>query len=132
MKTSAKTSPERIAADALTRIRAICMALPEAEEQPFGGHTAPAFRVRDKLFVTISEDGTAMTFKGQPGLQQALVAAEPERFFVPRYVGHKGWVGARIDVAQDWEEMGELILDSYRMIAPKGLAAQVGGGRAER
>jgi predicted DNA-binding protein (MmcQ/YjbR family) len=109
--------------DAVVRIREICLALPEVIEKPFGGHTAPSFRVRDKLFVMTSEDGGYMTFKGAPGVQQALVAAEPERFFVPAYVGSKGWVGARLDVSQDWDEIAELIRDSYRMVAPRRLAA---------
>ncbi|MFI0481466.1 MmcQ/YjbR family DNA-binding protein [Actinomadura sp. 9N215] len=107
--------------DASSRIREICLALPETVEKPFGGHTAPSFRVRDKLFVMTSEDGLSMTFKAAPGVQEALVAESPERFFVPKYVGSKGWVGARLDVDHDWDEMAELIEDSYRMIAPKSL-----------
>lgn len=107
--------------DASSRIRAICLSLPEASEKPFGGHTAPSFRVRDKLFVMTSEDGLSMTFKAGPGVQEALVAEDPERFFVPKYVGSKGWVGARLDVDHDWDEMAELIEDSYRLIAPKRL-----------
>lgn len=109
--------------DAIARIREICLALPEVAEKPFGGHTAPSFRVRDKLFVMTSEDGGSMTFKGAPGMQEALVAAEPERFFVPAYVGSKGWIGARLDAAHDWDEIAELIRDSYRMVAPRRLAA---------
>lgn len=108
--------------DAIARIREICLALPEVAEKPFGGHTAPAFRVRDKLFATTSEDGGSLTFKAGPGVQEALVAAEPERFFVPAYVGSRGWVGARLDVGHDWDELAELIQDSYRMIAPRRLA----------
>ncbi len=109
----------------LNRIRELCLALPEAEEKPFGGHTAPSFRVRDKLFVMTSEDGTFMTCKARPGVQQALVSSDPERFFVPAYVGHKGWIGARLDVRQDWDEIAELIEESYRMTAPKRLAARL-------
>lgn len=105
------------------RLRGICLGLPEAVEKPFGGHTAPSFRVRDKLFVMTSEDGRTVTFKAAPGVQEALVAADPDRFFVPAYVGAKGWVGARLDVGQDWDEIAELIEDSYRMIAPRRLVA---------
>ena len=104
-------------------MRAISLALPEAEEKPFGGHTAPSFRVRDKLFVMTSEDGTTLTCKAAPGVQQALVEAQGHRFFVPPYVGHRGWIGARLDVEQDWDEMAELIEDSYRRTAPKRLSA---------
>ena len=112
----------------LQRVRAICLALPEAEERPFGGHTAPAFRVRDKLFVMTSEDGTSMTMKAPRGAQQVLVASDPERFFVPKYVGPKGWVGVRLDLraAPDWDEMAEMIAESYCLTAPKRLAALVG------
>ncbi len=114
---------------AVSRIRELCLALPEAVEKPFGGHTAPSFRVRDKLFVMTSEDGTAMTCKARPGVQQALVSSDPERFFVPAYVGHKGWVGARLDVEQDWDEIAELVEESYRMTAPKRVAARLDEGR---
>ncbi len=113
----------------MTRLRDICLSLPEAAERAFGGHTAPSFRIRDKLFVMTSEDGLSMTFKAGPGVQEALVAAAPDRFFVPAYVGPKGWVGARLDVDQDWQEIAELVEDSYRMIAPKRLAALLDGPR---
>ena len=107
----------------MERVREICLALPEAVEKSFGGHTSPAFRVRDKMFVMVSEDRTSMTFKGAAGVQEALVAGDPVRFYVPRYVGSKGWVGARLDIAQDWDEIAELLVDSYRMVAPRRLAA---------
>ena len=103
------------------RIRAICLGLPEAVEEPFGGHTAPSYRVRGKLFVMTSEDGSYMTLKAAPGVQEALVTSDPGRFFVPAYVGSKGWIGARLDTKQDWAELAGLITDSYRLIAPKAL-----------
>ncbi len=106
---------------AIERLRATCLALPEAEEKPFGGHTAPSFRVRDKLFVMTSEDGTVMTCKGAPGVQQALIATDPGRFFVPAYTGRNGWIGARLDAEQDWDELAELVEESWRMTAPKRL-----------
>jgi len=112
---------------AIERVRAISLALPEAEERPFGGHTAPAFRVRDKLFVMTSEDATSMTMKAPKGAQPILVASEPERFFVPKYVGPKGWIGVRLDLRKqpDWDEMAEMIAESYCLTAPKRLAALV-------
>ncbi|HVM53904.1 MAG TPA: MmcQ/YjbR family DNA-binding protein [Acidimicrobiales bacterium] len=109
----------------LERLRRICLALPEAEEKPFGGHTAPAFRVRDKLFVMTSEDGTTMNCKGAPGAQEALVGSDPDRFFVPRYTGKNGWIGIRLDVEQDWDEIAELVEESWRRTAPKRLVAQL-------
>ena len=118
------------AQDPVQRVRSICLAFPEAEERSFGGHTAPAFRIRDKLFVMTSEDGTSMTMKAPNGAQQVLVASDPERFFVPKYVGSKGWVGVRLDLPAppDWDEMAEMIAESYCLTAPKRLAALVGPG----
>jgi hypothetical protein len=110
----------------MERIRAAALALPEAAEKPFGGHTSPAFRVRDKLFVMVSEDRTYMTLKAPPGVQGILVDSDPDRFFVPKYVGTKGWVGVRLDLREqpDWEEVAELICESYCLTAPKRLVAQ--------
>jgi hypothetical protein len=111
----------------VAQIRAICLALPEVVEKPFGDHTSPAFRVRDKFFVMVDEDGATMNVKAPKGVQGILVASDPERFFVPRYVGHIGWVGMRLDLAAeaDWGEVAEMIVESYCLIAPKRLAAQV-------
>jgi hypothetical protein len=136
------------ATSAVARIRAICLGLPEATEKPFGGHTSPAFRVRDKMFVVVAEDQTSMTLKAPKGVQGILVNSDPERFFVPKYVGSKGWVGVRIDLAHppDWEEMAEIIYESYCLLAPARLVRQLeaalaggdpgkksgGGGEARR
>lgn len=114
-----------------SELRRICRRFPEATEKPFGGHTAPAFRVRDNLFLMVSEDRRSFTCKAPPGVQQVLVSSDPDRFFVPPYVGSKGWVGVRIGPATDWLEVAELAEDSYRMIAPKRLVAQLDGGEAQ-
>jgi predicted DNA-binding protein (MmcQ/YjbR family) len=119
----------------IERVRAVCLSLPEAKEQPFGGHTAPAFRVRDKIFVMTSEDASSMTMKAPPGVQGILIASDPDRFFSPKYVGPKGWIGIRLDlkVAPDWDEVAEMIIESYCLTAPKRLVAQwesARGGRA--
>ena len=100
---------------AINRIRSICQELPEATEKPFGGHTSPAFRVRDKMFVVISEDRASMTVKADEGVQEILVSSDPDRFFVPKYVGSQEWVGIRLDLASqpDWGEMAEIIYESY-------------------
>ena len=113
---------------AIERVRAICLRLPEVVEKPFGGHTAPAFRVRDKFFVMTSEDGSSLTMKAPPGVQTILVGSDAERFFVPKYVGPKGWIGVRLDLRRqpDWDELAEMIVESYCLTAPKRLAAQVG------
>lgn len=115
-------------AKTLARLRRICLALPEAEEIETWGH--PTFRVRNKIFVGCGadEDGRPqMTCKAPPGEQQALVAGDPERFFVPAYVGSKGWVGVYLEGAVDWVEVTELVEESYRLTAPKRLVARLEG-----
>jgi hypothetical protein len=103
------------------RLRQFCMALPEAHEEPFGGHTAPCWRVRGKHFVMVSEDLSQITFKGQPGAQGILVGSQPEVFFVPRYTGHKGWIGVRLASNFSWDTIEGLIFESWAMTAPKAL-----------
>ena len=107
----------------LTRLRAICLALPEASEQ--GGVGDPTFKVRDKIFAMRHpmDERESMWCKARTGVQSTLVASEPERFFVPPYVGHHGWVGVWLDVEQDWQFIEDLIIDSYCLTAPKQLAA---------
>ena len=124
------TTPHRTAArkknGALARLREICLALPEATEQLFGGHTTPTWRVRDKIFVMLSEDeGGSVWCKAPPGAQAVLVGGDPDRFFSPRYVGPKGWVGIRLNNNPDWHLVQSLIEDSYHLTAPKRLAAQL-------
>jgi hypothetical protein len=105
----------------IDRIRTICLALPEAHEKVFGGHTTPTFRVRDKIFV-MTNDRHEMWCKAPAGAQQILVGSDPERFFAPPYVGPKGWIGMRLNVKPiDWELVTDLVHDSYRMTAPKRL-----------
>jgi predicted DNA-binding protein (MmcQ/YjbR family) len=104
------------------RLRAICLALPEAEEKEAWGD--PTFRVRDKIFaMPKAGDGRlSLWCKAPPGSQAILVGADPERFFVPPYVGHKGWIGMRLDRSPDWNEVTLLVRRSYRLTAPKRLA----------
>jgi len=114
--------------DAYKKLGRICMAFPDVEMKPFGGHTTPAWRVRDKIFCSSGQVGRArLTVKGAPGAQAALVGSDPGRFFVPPYSGPSGWIGAWLDVEQDWDELTGLIEDSYRLIAPKRLVALLDG-----
>ena len=89
----------------IEKLRAICLALPEAEEKEAWGD--PTFRVRDKIFAMEKRgDGRVSVWcKAPPGSQMVLVGADPARFFVPPYVGHKGWVGMRLDDGPDWDEV---------------------------
>jgi len=112
----------------LPRLRKLCLSLPEAHEVEAWGH--PTFRVRNKIFATYAPasdphcDGRPATcFKAGPGEQEALVRKAPDRFFVPPYVGNRGWVGAWLDHPVDWDELAGLLLHSYRLIAPKRLLA---------
>ncbi|MDW3204726.1 MAG: MmcQ/YjbR family DNA-binding protein [Alphaproteobacteria bacterium] len=101
------------------------MDLPEASEKLAWGN--PTFRVRDKIFAMEKRgDGRASVWcKAPPGSQDVLVSADPERFFVPPYVGHKGWVGMRLDEDPNWSEVAAIVRRSYRLIAPKRLASRV-------
>ena len=115
----------------LTRLRAICLALPEAVEQETW--EIPTFRVRAKIFVmyTADDDRPAIWMKAPPGSQEILVGADPDRFFVPPYVGHKGWVGMHLDDRPNWREVAALVQRSYRMTAPKRLSIRVPGALPE-
>ena len=109
--------------DPLDRVRAICLALPEATEQENWGD--PTFRVRARIFAMPKRgDGrVSLWCKAPPGMQDVLLGADPERYFVPPYVGHHGWIGVRLDVPVEWDEVADLVLESYRLTAPKRLAA---------
>ncbi len=117
--------------DPLKRLRAICLALPEATEVGFGGHeNSPTFRVRDKIFAMYTDDHhgdgrVAVWCKAPPGAQDVLVGADPERFFKPPYVGPKGWIGVRLDRPVDWDQLADFVTESYGMTAPKRLLAQL-------
>ena len=60
-----------------------------------------------------------------PGAQAELIETEPERFYRPSYVGHRGWIGLRLDVKPDWDELREIAIDAYRQVAPKTLVAKL-------
>ena len=108
-------------------LREICLALPEAAEKEAWGD--PTFRVRDRIFAMEKRgDGRISVWcKAPPGSQEILVGSDPDLFFVPPYVGHKGWVGVRIDDSPDWSEVETVIHRSYSLIAPKKLAIMVDG-----
>jgi predicted DNA-binding protein (MmcQ/YjbR family) len=118
-------------ADPLQRLRVICLALPEAEERETW--ETPTFRVRDKIFAMVStRDGSpAIWCKAPPGAQAILIGADPQRFFRPPYVGHKGWIGVRLDASVDWAELETLVQRSWRLTAPKRLAGRLESGRLE-
>lgn len=121
----------RRAAELLARLRAICLALPGATERP--SHGEPTWFVGQRVFANFSDhhhdDRIAVWLATPDGAQEALVAAEPERFFRPPYVGHRGWIGVYLDLVPpariDWREIEELVRASYREVAPRKLRDQL-------
>lgn len=115
----------------MQRLRQICLPLPEAvESEAFG---SPTFKIRNKNFAMTGKDEHGRPHvwcKSTFEVQQALVNSEPDRYYVPPYVGPKGWVAAWLDdVADpDWDEIDEIITESYRMIAPKRLVKAMDEG----
>jgi len=113
----------------LAKLSQICLALPETAREIHGHHAS--FLVKKKIFVYFLNnhhgDGiVAVTGKALPGDNHALVAAQPKRFYLPAYIGPRGWVALRLDIGKiDWEEVAELVAGSYRLVAPKKLAALV-------
>jgi hypothetical protein len=115
---------------ALKRVRALCLALPEATERL--SHGSPTFFAKKSFVMFLNDhhgDGRLAVWCAAPeGAQTALVAADPERFFRPPYVGPSGWVGVRLDVRPDWDEIAGIIEDAYRTVAPRKLVAQLDAG----
>jgi hypothetical protein len=114
---------------ALKEVRRICLALPEVTERL--SHGSPTWFVRGKkTFVTLVDDHhsdgrLAIWCAAPPGAQAQAVEQEPERFFRPPYVGGRGWLGVRLDVDPDWDELAEICADAYRQVAPKKLIAEL-------
>ena len=116
----------------LDGLRAICLALPETSERL--SHGSPSFFVREKkCFLMLLDDhhgdGRFAIWCAAPaGDQQLLVEADAERFFVPPYVGHRGWLGVRLDRGLDWDELTGIVEDAYCAVAPRKLVEKVSGG----
>jgi hypothetical protein len=109
--------------EALARLRALCLALPEVTEKV--SHGEPTWFVR-KVFVTYADqhhdDRVAFWCAAPPGTQEELVATDSTRFFRPPYVGGRGWVGVYLDVDDvDWDEIATIVEAAYRTVAPKRL-----------
>jgi len=120
--------PKRSAEDPrLSRLTNIALTFPETTRQIYGSHAQ--FLVRKKTFAYFLDnhhgDGiVAVACKVLPGDNKALAEAQPRRFYLPAYIGPRGWVALRLDVGKvDWAEVRELLLSSYTLIAPKRLAA---------
>jgi hypothetical protein len=103
------------------RVRAICLALPGCEERQ--SHGSPGF-FAGRQFVMLWPHGhhdnhfPHLWCAAPAGVQEELTTAEPERFFRPPYVGHRGWIGVRLDGNVDWDEVAEICREAHQMIAP--------------
>ncbi|HEY2311881.1 MAG TPA: MmcQ/YjbR family DNA-binding protein [Gaiellaceae bacterium] len=112
-------------AQALEAVRKICLGLPETSERP--SHGAPTFFVRDKRsFATVWDDHHgdgrfALICAAPERMQAALVEADPARFYVPPYVGHRGWIGVRLDRGFDGDEIAGMVEDAFAEVAPPKL-----------
>ncbi len=114
--------------DPLKSLRKLCLALPETTERV--SHGEPTWFVRDKKTFAMyanhhHDDRLGFWCAAPPGVQEALVGSDPQRYFRPPYVGHRGWLGVYLDVPVDWDEVGEVVEDAYRTIAPTSLSAQL-------
>jgi hypothetical protein len=115
--------------DELRRVREICLELPEVTERP--SHGSPAWFIRDKKTIVMFLDDhhgdgrLALWCAAPPGVQALMVDEDPVRFFVPPYVGHRGWLGVRLDIDVDWDEVAGIVEDAFRTIAPETLVARL-------
>lgn len=119
--------------DPLPGVRSLCLALPEVTERL--SHGQPTWFIRGKTsFVMYSDHlhGGPLSFwcAAPPGAQDVLVAGAPDRYYIPPYVGGRGWLGVRLDVPLDWAEIGGVISDAYRTVAPQSLLAKMTQGEA--
>ncbi len=129
-KRPAKLPPQKQKEDPrLTQVTKLALAFPEATRRVHGDHAA--FLVRKRTFAYFLNnhhgDGiVAVTCKVMAAENAALVAAQKNRFYLPAYIGPKGWVALRLDIGKiDWDEVSDLLTASYLLIAPKRLAALV-------
>ncbi len=103
-------------AAALKKVRAICLAFPDAWEKQAWGE--PTFRVGERMFAVFSSDHhgdgrVAVTCKAPPGVQSDAVRGDPVNYFVPPYVGNKGWLGMRLDRGLDWKIVASVLKRAY-------------------
>jgi len=111
----------------LVRFTKICLGFPRAEREMMGPHAG--FKVKKKTFAYFLNDHhgdgiVGVACKVVPGDNASLIKADPKRFYMPAYVGPRGWVGLRLDVGRvNWGEVEELAKGSYQMIAGKTASA---------
>jgi hypothetical protein len=121
-----------VLAATLDRVREVCLGLPEVEERL--SHGAPTFFVRGRFsFVALRPEGhhdndfPHLWCAAPEGAQAYLVAERPDQFFRPPYVGHRGWLGVRLDRGVPADELADLCEDAYRVVAPATLVRRISG-----
>jgi predicted DNA-binding protein (MmcQ/YjbR family) len=118
-----------MAGDIYEAVRAACLWLPESQE--FMSHGSPNFKVRGKTFATyvVNHHGdgrVALWLNAMPGSQELHVGAEPQHFFVPPYVGPRGWLGVLLDQGIGWNRIAALIREAYEKVAAPQLRQAIG------
>jgi predicted DNA-binding protein (MmcQ/YjbR family) len=118
-----------MAKDINQAVREICLWFPEATE--VSSHGSPDFRVRDKTFATyvVNHHGDgriALWLNAPTGAQELYTKAEPEHFFIPPYVGPRGWLGVNLDKGVSWKRVAKLVREAYEKVAPPALARSLG------
>ena len=107
--------------------RARALSLPDAAEVETWGEAT--FRVRNKIFAMLGGDGKRASIKATRDEQQALIEEDPGAYFYPEYVGVHGWIGVVVSKA-DRAQVEELLIEAWRMTAPKRLVAAFDSGAA--
>ena len=132
MGTEARDDPRYTAEDVATAaaaLRRLTAGFPEVSERV--SHGSVTFFVREKrvmVYLTDDHHGDgrlALVCPAPPGVQDEVLRADPERFFRPAYVGHRGWIGLRLDVEPDWDEVAGLLDEAYRQVAPVTLVRRL-------
>lgn len=114
--------------DIRAAVREVCLAFPQAEEVPSRG--SPDYRVNGKTFATYAVnhhgDGRiALWLRAPAGAQQLYTESEPQHFFVPPYVGPRGWLGVHLDRGLDWERIASHVREAYSEVAPRQLVDEI-------
>lgn len=110
--------------ETLERVRQLCLSLAETREKEAWG--SPTFRVKGRMFVMYMDDHhgdgrLALWCNAEAEARDVLVKADPNRFFVPAYMGHRGWLGVRLDKRLGWKRVVELVEGAYMRAAPQQL-----------
>ena len=117
----------------LQRVSDVCLELPGAERTVSGSHAT--FRVRSKVFAYFLDDHhgdgiVSVCVKSELGENVDRTRRDPERYYLPAYIGPRGWFGLRLDRGRvDWREVANVVERSYRLTAPKTLLAKLDGPR---